>query len=215
MKKSKTLLAMMTTGLLLTSMALSGCGAGNQSSTFSPKESRIYVARDGGISSSLVETYDKDIYVQSELEAFAQEAAAEFSEANVTQEKAAVTLKSCTMEDGMAKLIFEYNSGESLTEFAKVYGDTANQVESLTVTTVADGLVQGLIVDTAFLKAKDGSAVDNQTVTKDGGFHLVAVKGPSVTLQTEGKVRYYSTGSTLVDEFTVKTSEGNAYIIFK
>lgn len=210
MKKSKTLLAVMMAGVLL-----AGCAGGAGSSTFSPSESSIFVTREGGISSGLVESYEKIIYVQEELLAEAQKAAADFSAANPVTDGTAVTVKSCTLENGTAKLIFDYKSGESLAGFAKEYEDTANQVESLNVTTVADGLVQGLIVDASFVKAKDGSAIDNQTVTKDGTFHLVAVEGPAVTIQTEGKVQYVSAGSSMVDDFTVKTPEGKAYIIFK
>ena len=210
MKKSRILPAVLMVGLLL-----AGCAGGSSTSTFSPNESSIFVARDGGIASGTVETYAKDIYVQSELEEFAKQATADYSLANPSGEGEAVTLKTCTLENGVAKLIFEYSSADALVGFAKEYQDNANQVDSLSVTTVADGLVQGLIVDASFVSAKDGKTVDSQTVTKEGKFHLVTVEGPAVTLQTEGKVQYISTGSTLVDEFTVKTPEGKSYIIFK
>lgn len=207
MKKNRILLAAAMLGVLLT-----GCAGGNSSSTFEPSESSIYVTREGGISSALIRTYENENYEQSELQAFAQQLVTDYNSANGEN---AVTLKNCTLGSGKASLVFDYKSGKDLSLFATENENAGNIVDNLEVTSVADGLVQGKIVDASFTKVKDGKKVDSDTVTKDGELHLVTVEGPGVVLQTEGKPQYISEGVTVTGDFTVKTPEGKSYIVFK
>ncbi len=67
------------------SVIVSGCakqGGAESDREFTPTESSVYVSRDGGFSSALVETYDKDYYDQAELQAFLEEAVALYNGGN-------------------------------------------------------------------------------------------------------------------------------------
>lgn len=78
MKKASILMA-----AAVLSVIVSGCakqGGAESDREFTPTESSVYVSRDGGFSSALVETYDKDYYDQAELQAFLEEAVASITE---------------------------------------------------------------------------------------------------------------------------------------
>lgn len=206
MKKARTALV-----TALTVFLLSGCGNYGGASKFSPEQSSVFVTREGGLSSAMVETCDKDYYDGQELQAFIEEAVAVYNAAN---QDGAVTLESCTMEEGKAVAVFDYADGTALLNFLKEHGDSSLQLTNLEVMTVSDGLVAGKVSDGTWIQAKDGSGVSLDTVTKKGNLNLVAVEGTGV-IQTEGKIQYYSGNVTLQDGFTAAVSEGKAYIVFK
>lgn len=206
MKKARTALV-----TALTVFLLSGCGNYGGASKFSPEQSSVFVTREGGLSSAMVETCDKDYYDGQELQAFIEEAVAVYNAAN---QDGAVVLESCTMEEGKAVAVFDYADGTALLNFLKEHGDSSLQLTNLEVMTVSDGLVAGKVSDGTWIQAKDGSGVSLDTVTKKGNLTLVAVEGTGV-IQTEGKIQYYSGNVTLQDGFTAAVSEGKAYIVFK
>ena len=51
-----------------------------------------------------------------------------------------VTLFDCTMEDGMARVIYQYTDGDALVQFTSGTQDEANQVNSITAMTGMEGL---------------------------------------------------------------------------
>ncbi|MFR4439531.1 MAG: hypothetical protein ACLT46_06735 [Hungatella sp.] len=206
MKKARTALV-----TALTVFLLSGCGNYGGASKFSLEQSSVFVTREGGLSSAMVETCDKDYYDGQELQAFIEEAVAVYNAAN---QDGAVALESCTMEEGKAVAVFDYADGTALLNFLKEHGDSSLQLTNLEVMTVSDGLVAGKVSDGTWIQAKDGSGVSLDTVTKKGNLNLVAVEGTGV-IQTEGKIQYYSGNVTLQDGFTAAVSEGKAYIVFK
>lgn len=207
MKKVRILILTLTAVMLL-------FGCGNKSgatSTFSPEQSSIFVRRDGAVSSALVETDHKGTYDTAELKAYLEEQVASYNE---ERGSGSVTLTSCTLGNGKGIAVFDYASGADLYEFTTEMNDMANQAAELTVSTVAEGLVAGKVSDGTWVKAKDGSGVSVDKVTKQGELKLVALEG-AVTVQTEGKILYYSGDITLQDDFTAVVAGGTAYIAFK
>lgn len=209
MKKFKTAFAGFIAAVLL-----AGCaGSSAATSVFSPETSSIFVTREGAVSSAIVESYEeKDYYSEEGLKAFAQESVDAYNQAAGTDK--AVALKSCSMKDGKASLVFEYGSGNDLVQFAKEYEDAANQVQSLEVSTVADALAKGKLKDVTYVDVKKKAPASADAATSDGALHAVEVEG-AVTLQTEGRVVYTSENVTLADDFTAQTPEGKSYIIFR
>lgn len=197
--------------LALSGMLLFGCAGGGSTSTFSPRQNSIFVTRDGQISSALVETYDKDYYDEAELKASIEEAVAAY---NTEAGKTGVTLTSCIMKEGKAIAVFGYDSGATLYDFTTMMEDEANQARNLELSTVSEGLVAGKVSDGSWIKAKDGSSVSLDTITKQGDMKLLSLEG-TVTLQTESEIQYYSGNITLIDKFTASVSGGKAYIAFK
>lgn len=217
MKKIKIVLAVAMTGILL-----AGCAGQSDVSAFSAKQSSIYAARDGSISSAVVQKYEKDYYEQSELQTLVEKEVIAYNIANEGSEFAQngegvprlpVSLQSCVMEKGTAKLIFDYESPEHLIRFAKESGDRENQVEGFEITTVSDGLSKGLISDVEFKKPKDGAAVPTDIVSNEGEFRLIAVEGIA-TIQTEGRIQYITDGVKMVNDFTATMPEGKSFIIY-
>ena len=197
--------ALLLTGCLLTGIWLTGCGSGS-GSAFPPSQSLIYVNDEGTLYTSLVETYDSadTSYDVQELRQLAEQEAGEYT---------GVTLSDCTMENGMARVIYQYRDGEALVQFTKETQDEANQVNSITAMTVMEGLAARTAQDGVWTDAKKGQEVDREKIMRKNKLHMVAVDGDA-TIQTEGAIRYYSGEVTLTDSNVAEVS-GQAYLIYR
>lgn len=197
--------ALLVAGCLLTGIWLTGCGSGG-GSAFPPSQSLIYVDDEGTLYTSLVETYDSadTSYDVQELRQLAEQEAGEYT---------GVTLSDCTMENGMARVIYQYSDGEALVQFTKETQDEANQVNSITAMTVMEGLAARTAQDGVWTDAKKGQEVDREKIMRQNKLHMVAVDGDA-TIQTEGAIRYYSGEVTLTDSNVAEVS-GQAYLIYR
>ena len=197
--------ALLLTGCLLTGIWLTGCGSGS-GSAFPPSQSLIYVNDEGTLYTSLVETYDSadTSYDVQELRQLAEQEAGEYT---------GVTLSDCTMENGMARVLYQYSDGEALVQFTKETQDEANQVNSITAMTVMEGLAARTAQDGVWTDAKKGQEVDREKIMRQNKLHMVAVDGDA-TIQTEGAIRYYSGEVTLTDSNVAEVS-GQAYLIYR
>lgn len=214
MKKAKLAAVAVMAGLMLY-----GCKGSGGNSSFPPEQSSIYVNRDGEIYSALVKEYDTshDYYDAAELKKMAENEVADYNaEHPAGQEggKAAVTLTDCTLENGKARIVYQYAGGTDLSQFTGQFQDAVNHAETLEVSTVAEGLTKGKVTDGTWTDVKKNGAAALDDVMKQSKLHLVSVSG-TVSVQTEGKILYYSGNVTLKDEFTAEIAEGSAYLIFK
>ncbi len=198
-------LALLLTGCLLTGIWLTGCASGG-GSAFPPSQSLIYVNDEGTLYTSLVETYDSadTSYDVQELRQLAEQEAGEYT---------GVTLSDCTMENGMARVIYQYSDGEALVQFTKETQDEANQVNSITAMTVMEGLAARTAQDGVWTDAKKGQEVDREKIMRQNKLHMVAVDGDA-TIQTEGAIRYYS-GEVNLTDTNVAEVKGQAYLIYR
>lgn len=198
---------------ITTSMMLFGCSS--KSSTFPPQQSAIYVSRDGGLYTALVEQYDtsKDYYDETELKTLAQEEADAYNRAS-SGIQPPVTMESCTMKDGTVSIVYKYATGHDLCVFTEWTQDEENHPESITFTKVSDALKAGAISDGQWMDAKKGNSVALETVTKQKDLPVVLVSG-AVTVQVEGPILYCSGSVNILDEYTAEVAEGTAYIVFK
>ena len=175
---------------LITAIAvtlLSGCGSYGSAGEFSPEQSSLFVTEEGTFSSAMAETFDKDYYDVQELQTFIEEAVSVY---NAAHQEGDVALASCTVEEGKAVAVFDYVDSTALLNFSDEYGDETLQLENLEFMTVSDGLVAGKVSDGNWIRAKDGSGVSLDAVTKKGNLKLVALEGCGV-IQTEGKIHNY------------------------
>lgn len=209
MKKRKAVLAAVIAAGMLT-----GCLGRGGSNALNAESSRIFVTGDGVFQTATVETYEeKDYYNADELKAYLEEAALAY---NGAHGEGAVTLDSCSMEKGTARMIFKYKSGGDLAGFAAEYEDKENQVDSISVSTFSDVLGQSETDGVIFLKASDGKQAEKKALTQKGQSHAVVVESKNpVTIQTEGKLLFVSDNVVVKDSYTVQTAEGKSYIIFK
>ena len=217
MKKARVAAAVVLAGLMLF-----GCKASG-SSPFPPEQSAIYVNRDKEIYTAIVENYDagKDYYDGAELKVLAEEEAVAYNAENPVVSggvgengTGAVKLTECTMENGIARVIYQYADGKSLSQFTERVQDEKNHAEALSVSTVADGLLAGKVTDGTWYDVKKSAATTLDEVMKQSKMNLVSVEG-TVTVQTEGAILYYSGNVTLKDEYTADVADGKAYLIFK
>ncbi len=209
MKKKKAVLAAVIAAGMLT-----GCLGRTGSNALNAESSRIFVTGDGVLKTATVETYaEQDYYNAEELKTYLEEAALAY---NGAHGEGAVTLESCNMEKGSARMIFQYGSGNDLAGFVSEYEDKENQVDSISVSAFSDVLGQSEAEGVAFLKASDGKQVEKKALSQKGQSHAIVVESKNpVTIQTEGKLLFVSNNVVIKDQYTVQTAEGKNYIIFK
>lgn len=205
-KKKAALAALIAAGMLTGCLGRTGTNAQNAES------SRIFVTGNGGLQTATVETYvQQDYYNADELKAYLEETATSYNQANG---EGAVKLESCTMEKGIARMVFQYNSSKDLVSFASLYEDKDNQVDSLSVSNFSEVSGQAESEGVEFLKASDGKKAEKKALKGESHTIVVETKKP-VTIQTEGKLLFVSKNVVIKDQHTVETSEGKNYIIFK
>ena len=209
MKKKKAFLA-----AFLAAGMLTGCLGRSGGGTMNAESSRIYVTEEGALQTATVETYtQQDYYRADELKAYLEEAVTGYNEAHG---QGAVTLDSCTLENGNAKMVFRYASGSDLAGFTSQYEDKVNQVDSITVTRVSDILEQSESEGVAFKKASDGKPAEKKALSNKGDRFAIVVETPQpVTIQTQGRLLFTSKNVSIKDHYTVQTAKGKNYIIFK
>lgn len=218
MKQTKRIAIALMTGILLT-----GCAGRSAAGPSDPKESCVYVDKDGKLSAIIVEPYNAEDEDPEGLKSFAEQAVIAYNKekggealsenSGDSESRLPAALRDSRMEKGKAVLTFDYATVEDLFDFS------GQQQQDLGITgietgTVSDGVAEGKIVDGSFISAKDGSEVSGQEVTKKDSNKLVTVYGGG-TIQTQGKIIYMTKGVSAVDEHTVRTPEGKSYIIFK
>jgi len=213
MKKVKT--AIFTIAAFFT---LSGCAAG-RTSTFPPRQNAVYVSRDGGLYTAILQNYDESSdtgYDAQELKAMAQKEAAEYNSTYGSgQGQDPVSVAECTVEQGTASVIYQYATPEDLCRFTQISQDAYNHPDSLEVTTNSERLAEETPWEEgAWIDAEKNSTAALETVMKKKDLPMVVVSG-AVTLQTEGRILYYSGAVNLKDEYTVQVTEGTAYVVFR
>lgn len=211
MKKAKAAAFAIAAGFMI-----SGCISG-KTSTFPPRQNAIYVARDGRMYTALTESYDSSDtgYDSEELRSMAAEEAAGYNEAYGREEnQEPVIVAECTVEEGTATIVYQYMTAEDLCRFTDISQDTANHPESLEITTNSMSLTEEEEGQMAWTDVRKESATDLETVRKKNDLPMVVVTG-AVTVQTEGRILYYSGAVNLKDEFTAQVAEGTAYIVFR
>lgn len=211
--------------ILTAAIAVLATGCGNKAGTtasFSPTESSIYVTREGKITSATVEKYENDYYTAEELKASAEEDLAAINGPagaaaadNSTQEKPAA-VSECSVKDGTIKLLIDFKDVNTYLQYLDTFTDEEDEtVKSLDVTTVADGLSKGYLVDETFTKPGEKKEIPSQEVMKQSDLYVAAVEGAAL-IQPEGKIQYVSKNVTVVDGNMVRTSgDGVSYIVFK
>ena len=86
--------------------------------------------------------------------------------------------------------------------------------EGRSVRITLDISVKTLESQRTWTDARKSNTTDLETVMKKKDLPMVIVTG-TVTIQTEGRILYYSGAVNLKDEFTAQVTEGTAYIVFR
>jgi hypothetical protein len=208
MKKKKSILA-----VFLAAGILTGC-LGQNGGALNTESSRIYVTKEGTLQTATVETYaNQDYYRAEELKTDLEEAVSQY---NNSHGQGAVTLESCALESGKARMVFHYGTGSDLAGFSAEYEDKENHVDSISVTPLSSVLGQSESEGVVFVKASDGKQAEKKALSNKGKcFAIVVESQQPVTIQTQGKLLFVSNHVVVKDRYTVQTAQGKNYIIFK
>lgn len=194
--------------------AAAGCSP--KTSAFPPKQNAVYVARDGGLYTAIIETYDPEDtwYDGEELRAMAEEEAAQYNGEYKTEAGSQpVSVAECAVAEGTASIVYRYASPEDLCRFTGISQDAKNHPENLVVTTNSQALA-GMEVPGGWTDARREEEASLEKVRKREGLPMVVVSG-AVTVQTEGRILYYCGSVDLEDGYTARVTEGTAYIVFR
>lgn len=194
--------------------AAAGCSPG--AGAFPPKQNAVYVSRDGSLYTAIIETYDPsdEGYDREELKAMAQEEVMRYNgQYGADADAWPVSIAECRVAEGTASIVYQYASPEDLCRFTEMSQDGANHPESLIVTTNSQHLT-GENVRGDWMDARKNAPASLDAVRKKEGLPMVVVSG-AVTLQTEGRILYYSGAVNLKDEYTAQVAQGTACIVFR
>ena len=190
MKKRGFLLAACTVGVML-----SGCGS--RETAFSPSESCVYVAKDGALSSALVEQTGGISVDENELKQYLETAVIHFNE-----------------EKGAGALAQNQKNAERLPAALKSVKAGKDTLTALEAKPLSEAIADGWFSEGELVKA-DGSEAGTDTVQNEKSGMAVRSEG-GATLMVGGKVLYRSSNTELKDDSTVSLPEtGTAYVIFK
>ncbi|MBE5972115.1 MAG: hypothetical protein E7246_06295 [Lachnoclostridium sp.] len=197
---------------------LTAC-SGQTAPAFAPTESSLYITSEGKVTSATVETYEAEYYSAEEMKAFIEEVLAEFNaSANGGSDAKAASIKECTLADGTAKLLIDFQTADAYLDFMEQYPDeeSAIQVADLDITTVSDGVTKGYLVGKSFTKlAKEQTTVAADEVMKQSKLYVAAIDGAAL-IQTDGNIQYISEGVSVVGTNMIQTPEDEvSYVVFK
>lgn len=201
---------------------LSGCGS--RETAFSPSESCVYVAKDGALSSALVEQTGGISVDENELKQYLETAVIHFNEGKALgrwhrtrkAERLPAALKSVKAGKDTVTAIFDYASFEDLKAFGETNDneDTSNSLTALEAKQLSEAIADGWFSEGELVKA-DGSEAGTDAVQNEKSGMAVRSEG-GATLMVGGKVLYRSSNTELKDDSTVSLPEtGTAYVIFK
>lgn len=213
MKKIGKLAALIAAAALVAT----GCAKEAKSAGFSPDTSSVYVTRGGAVTGAVVEKLENDYYDEAGLKASVEEDLAGLNAASGSGGEAAVSVKECSIKDGVAKLLIDFKDGETYGLYMEQFGDEdgTNRITGLSVTDTAGALANGDLEDTVFHKASgDSKEIAVSDIAKEK-LYVAVTEGPGL-LQTEGKIRYVSENVTVTGDTTAQTpDEGKAVIVFQ
>ena len=198
--------------------ALTGCSGSGKSEAFAPTQSSLYITSEGTVTSAVIETYENDYYSADELRASVEEILGAFnaSEGGTGEEGEPAAIQECTMADGVAKLLIEFQDADTYLRFMEQYPDeeSAIQVMDLDVTTVADGITKGYLVGRKFTTSDSKEAAADE-VMKKSRLYVAAVEGTAL-IQIDRAVQYISEGVSMEGTNLVQTpADEVSYIVFK
>lgn len=205
-------------GAALATAILTAC-SGQSAPAFTPTESSLYITSEGKVTSATVETYEADYYSADELKAFIEELLVDFNaSAGGDSTAMAVSVKECTLADGTAKLLMDFQNADTYLDFMEQYPDEESpiQVADLDITTVSDGVTKGYLVGKSFTKlAKEQTKVAADEVMKQSKLYVAAIDG-SALIQTDGNIQYISEGVSVVGTNRIQTpGDEVSYVVFK
>ncbi len=175
---------------------LTACGS-VKTVGFEPTVSSIFLERDLGTKSAIIEDAGAAYYKEEELKGFVQ---GEVDKFNSTQSSPTVKIESATIADNKIKIVFDYEDLQSLLSFAVSSGDENMGLTSLRLLKYKDRDSSIEITDTSGIKK-------NSTV---------AVLEGKIHAYTESKILYTGgEGISKLSDYEFETTTGKNIVVFE
>lgn len=216
--------------ILLAVLWLYGCQRYSGIDAFQPESSSIYITKDGGIFSGMVESFTsakQENYQQESLQRFVLEEVALFNE-SLGASKAAqneegkevlpVSVKSCTLTDNRAAAVYQYKDSGSFLEFGRQYFGISDRLKGFGVYSMEEVKREGWLEGEDLVKPAKGAevkALEGRELEKlDKGRVIWLETEHPVEIQVEGRIRCMTRGIVLESKSTAQVPAGSGYLIF-
>lgn len=198
----KVLFGLISLGLC--AMLLVGCN-GTTKSVDDTTTTTIYVAKDGKITSIIVEDFSEKYYDQAEMTAMINSEIADFNSAHGAD---SVVLNSVSVDNMIAKVSITYENCDVYSEFNK---------EELYVSTVKEALNTGKTLNVTLKNPLDENNTIGMTEIAGMDSEFIVISSEEVDIRCAGKILYVSQETTYVDEYEINAYENqdDTYVIFK
>lgn len=174
--------------LLASALLLTGCGGISKA-----EETTVTVDEDGRITQALVEDFSQENYSSQELE---KEIAGLIEAYNGDKQSKGVSMESCQVKDGQARVILEYVTVEDYREFNLVdfFAGTVDQAQQ-----------EGYSFGCGFLDAGKNTVAEGTVPDTCTQMQTVIVKEPTCVL-TPGEILYVSSNMEILDSNRARLS---------
>ena len=201
--------------IFLAASILSGCGRAKVPDVIT--EPALAIDRDGSVTVYLVGEFDKSYYDLSELEAAAQQEAAEYRKSVPNGEKAVTVEGVQAVPDGNGRIVLAYrfDGADSYEGFIKAQ-ETEPLGDVLFYGTVRDALSAGYEINMPLAEAQSGETLTPEQIREQSGKHLIVTDASAVIYCPYG-VGYLSEGAVLREDGGVdgNAADGVVYILLK
>jgi len=184
--------------VILVALLLTGCGQGKVPDNVDVPT--IAVDENGGVTSYLVESFDKEYYDITELTSMAISEAAEYNTGKQNGTEVPVIVEKIEeLKDGSEKIVvtYKYDSTDTFSDFNHsilFYG------------TVQEAVDAGYDFDDSLVGVKDGNIISMEQILADTGKHVVITQ-EKVKIYCPEKVAYISQGAVYESDGSVDATQ--------
>lgn len=192
-------------GCILAGLLLAGCGG-----TKIPEvvdTTSIEITDEGAVTSYLVDVFDKDYYVLSELKDMVIEEAAQYNTEHQTGEQVPVTVEKVENSGSKVIVVQKYDSADTFADY---------NANDLFYGTVEEALRKGYSPDGDLKSVKDGSLLSGDMLTENLKRHIL-ITDYKAKLYCPDKVTHISENAVYCDDGSVDglAAEGTIVVLMK
>ena len=188
--------------LFISAVFLAGCSDSADGIT----ETTLIVARDGGVSEAIIEDFDKDYYLRSDLESFIDQRINEFNASGSEGKK--VSLDRLTVENRKALAVVDFDSIETYADFS------GNEAFFGTISEAYDA---GYSFDVTLKSTTESETIGKEEIMEMDDKHILVISEP-ISVRSSRRILYASANVDVKDTNNVSVSSesvGLAYMILK
>lgn len=189
--------------LIISLLFLTACSFNNSSLTasYDSGNDSITLNKDGSVNAVIYDVFDKDYYSESELVDMINE---EIGEYNAEHQGQTITLGQHSVKDGKVSVEMIFSSVKSYNDYMpeRIYSGNMSGVQ-----------ISGYDLNQTLISTDgSGNSIGKAELINMSSENVVIVND-SITVNTPGKILYYSQGMKLNAENSASASENGTYFI--